>query len=57
MCLIINAFQGELDVIGRGDGLTQHRVNRTEEKVLEFLKLVSPKCADLRGGGSPHLLS
>lgn len=34
----------------KGDGLTQHRVNRTEEKVLEFLKLVSPKCADLRGG-------
>lgn len=49
MSLIINAFQGELDAIERGDGLTQHRVNRTEETVLEFMKLFSPKRVVLRG--------
>lgn len=57
MSLIINAFQGELDAIERGDGLTQRRVNRTEESMLEFMKLFSPKCVVLRGGGSAPLLS
>lgn len=57
MSLIINAFQGELDAIERDDGLTQHRVNRMEENVLEFMKLFSPKCVVLREGGSAPLLT